>query len=84
MKLKKNDEANNLVPKFKRIDRTLDKVELVCTKTNGAKYGFSPFAFPLKFIEKIHNYEITLDEAIKDKIKLVILISNYNQQQNNY
>ena len=40
------------MPKFKRIDKTLDKVELICTKTDGAKYDFSRFLFPLKFIEK--------------------------------
>ena len=36
---------------------------------------------PLKFIEKIHNYKISLDEAIKDQEKLEKLISrleNYN------
>ena len=54
------------MPKFKNIDRTLDKAELVCTKTDGNKYDFDHFALPLKFIEKIHNYEITLDEAIDD------------------
>ena len=35
----------------------------------------------LKFIEKIYNYEITLDEAIEDQIKLEILINKLN---NNY
>ena len=29
---RKNDEANKLVLKFRKIDRTLDKAELVCTK----------------------------------------------------
>ena len=32
----------------------------------------------LKFIEKIYNYEITLDEAIEDQIKLKILINKLN------
>ena len=59
------------MPKFRRIDRTLDKAELVCTKADEAKYDFSRFALPLKFIEKIHNYEITLDEAIEDQIENV-------------
>ena len=45
---KKNDEANKL-----------ELVELVCTKTDGTKYGLNRFSFPLKFIKKIHNYEIT-------------------------
>ena len=58
------------MPNFRRIDRTLDKVELVCTKTDGTKYDFNCFTVPLKFIEKIHNYEITLDEAIEDQIEL--------------
>ena len=38
------------MPKFKTIDRTLDKTELVCTKTDGTKYDFNPFVLPLKFI----------------------------------
>ena len=58
------------MPNFRRIDRTLDKVELVCTKADGTKYDFNRFTVPLQFIEKIHNYEITLDEAIEDQIEL--------------
>ena len=60
---KKNDEANKLLSEFRKIDETLDNAELVCTKTDGTKYDFNRFLFPLKFIEKNHNYEITLDEA---------------------
>ena len=67
---KKNDEANKLLPKFKKIDKTLDNAELVCTKTDGKKYDFNRFFRPLKFIEKIYNYEITLDEAIDEQTKL--------------
>ena len=64
MKLaKKNAEANRILLDIKKIDETLDNAELVCTKTDGTKYDFNRFLFPLKFIEKIHNYEITLDEA---------------------
>ena len=44
-------------------DETLDNSELFCTKTDGIKDGFNRFLFPLKSIEKIHNHEITLDEA---------------------
>ena len=33
---------------------------------------------PLKFIEKIYNYEITLDEAIEDQTKSKILINKLN------
>ena len=79
---KKNDEANKLVPKFRKIDRTLDKAELVCTKTDGTKYDFNRFALPLKFIEKIHNYEITLDESIEDQKELKILINKLNSDYN--
>ena len=70
------------MPKFRKIDRTLDKAELVCTKTDGTKYDFNRFALPLKFIEKIHNYEITLDEAREDQIKLKILIKKLNNNYN--
>ena len=68
---KKNDEANKLLSEFKKIDKTLENADLVCTKTdNKTKYDFNRFSLPLKFIEKIHNYEITLDEAIEDQIEL--------------
>ena len=62
----------------KKIDAKLDTAELVCTKTDGTKYNFNIFALPLKFIEKIHNYEITLDEAINDQKDLNILINKLN------
>ena len=70
------------MPKFKKIDRTLDKAELVCTKTDGTKYEFNPFVLPLKFIEKIHNHEITLDEAIEEQTELKILTSKLNNDYN--
>ena len=54
---------------------------MFCTKTDGTKYDFSRFALPLKFIEKVYNYQITLHEATEDQIKLEILI---NKQNNNY
>ena len=66
------------MPKFRKIDRTLDKAELVCAKPDGTKYDFNHFVLPLKFIEKIHNYEITLDEAIEEQINLKILINKLN------
>ena len=78
---KKNDEANKLLSEFRKIDETLDNAELVCTKTDGTKYNLDTFELPLKFIEKIYNYEITLDEAIEDQINLKILINKLN---NNY
>ena len=67
---KKNDEANKLLPEFRKIDKTLENAGLVCTKTdNKTKYDFNRFSLLLKFIEKIHNYEITLDEAIDNQTK---------------
>ena len=54
------------MPTFKKIDKTLDNAELICTKTDEKKYDFNCFSHPLKFIEKIYNYEITLDEAIEE------------------
>ena len=83
MKLaKKNDKANKLLFEFKKIDETLDNVELVCTKTDGTKYDFNRFSLPLKFIEKIHDYEITLNEAIEDQTKLKMLINKLNNDYN--
>ena len=38
--------------------------------------------FPLKFIEKIHNYEITLDEARNYQTVLSILINKINNDCN--
>ena len=49
---KKNNEAKKLLLEFKKIGRTLDKAELVSTKSDGTKYDFNRFALPLKFIEK--------------------------------
>ena len=79
MKLaKKNDKANKLLFEFKKIDETLDNAELVCTKTDGTKYDFNRFSLPLKFIEKIYKYEITLDEAIEKQAELKELINKLN------
>ena len=76
---KKIDEANKMPSEFKKINKTLDNVGLVCTKTdNKTKYDFNRFSLPLKFIEKIHNYEITLDEAINNQKDLNILINKLN------
>ena len=73
---------NELLSKFRKIDETLDNAELVCTKTDGTKYDFNRFLFPLKFIEKIHNYEIILDEARKYQTELRILINKLNKDYN--
>ena len=79
MKLaKKNDKANKLLFEFKKIDETLDNVELVCTKTDGTKYDFNHFSLPLRFIEKIYKYEITLDESIEKQAELKELINKLN------
>ena len=81
---KKNDEANKLLSEFRKIDETLDNAELVCTKTDGTKYNFNIFALPLKSVEKIHNYEIILDDAIDDQSKLeklIIRLENYNAKK---
>ena len=43
---KKNFEANILVPKFKKLDKELENVELVCTKTDGTKNDFNRFSLP--------------------------------------
>ena len=78
---RKNNQANELLSKFRKIDETLDNAELVCTKTDGTKYNFNIFALPLKFIEMTHNYGITLDEAMDDKKKsekLITRLETYN------
>ena len=69
---------SKLLSEFKKIDETLDNVELVCTKTDGTKYDFNRFSLPLKFIEKIHNYKITLNEAIEEQAELKELINKLN------
>ena len=79
---KKNHEANKLLPKFIKLDGELENVEFVCTKTDGTKYDFNRFSLLLKFIAKIHNYEITLNEAIEDQTKLRILINKLNNEYN--
>ena len=63
---------------LKKIGKTLENADLVCTKTDKTKYDFNLFSLPLKFIEKIHNYEITLDEAINNQKDLNILINKLN------
>ena len=72
---RKNDETNRLLSEVRKIDEILDNAEFVCTKTDGTKYNFNIFALSLKFIEKIQNFEITLDEAMDDQEKLEKLIS---------
>ena len=75
---KKNAESNKLVPKFIELYETLEKVDLVCTKTDETKYDFNRSLLPLKFIAKIYNYKITLDKAIQDQTKLGVSINKLN------
>ena len=71
------------MPRFNKIDRTIDKAELVCTKTDvEPNMTLTVFAFPLKFIGKNHNYEITLDEAIEEQTELRTLINKLNNDYN--
>ena len=70
------------MPKFIKLDGELENVELICTKTDGPKYDFNHFLLPLKFIEKIYNYKITLDKAIEDQTNLKILINKLNNDYN--
>ena len=71
---RKNDEANKILLDVKKIDDKLDIAEIVCRKTDETKFNFNIFVLPLKFVEKIYNYEITLDEAMDDQTKLEKLI----------
>ena len=79
---RKNDAANQILLDIKKIDTKFDTSELVCTKTDGTKYNFNNFALPLKFVQKIFNYEITLIEAKDDQDKLKkLIISSKNTNQ---
>ena len=83
---RKNQEADKILLDVKKIDTKLDTAELVCTKTHGTKYDFNVFALSLKFVEKIYNYQITIDEAMEDQVKLeklIIRLENYNAKNNN-
>ena len=43
---------------------------------------FNCFSLPLRFIEQIHDYKITLNEAIEYQTKLKILINKLNNDYN--
>ena len=45
-------------------------------------YDFNCFLFTLNFIEKIHNYEITLDEAKNNQTEYKMLINKLNNNYN--
>ena len=68
------------MPKFIKLDKELGNVELFCAKTDGTKYDVNDFSLPLKFFRKIHNYEITLHEAIEKQAKF----KNLKSKLNNY
>ena len=82
MKLPKNDEANKLLPKFIKLEGELQNTELGCTKTDETKYDFNRFSLPLKFIKKILDYEIPLNETINNQTELFILINILNNDYN--
>ena len=63
-------EDDKILLNVNKIDAKLDNAELVYTKTDGTKYDFNRFEFPLKFIEKNYNYEITLNEVKGNQDKL--------------
>ena len=80
---RKNQEADKILLDVKKIDTILYTAELFCTKTDGRKYDFNIFVLLLKFVEKTLNYEITLDEAIRDQNeleKLIFRLENYNEK----
>ena len=64
---------------LKKINKTLENADLVCTKTDGTKHDFNRFSLLLKFIERIHNHEISLDEAINNQTELKLLMSKRNK-----
>ena len=51
-KISKNEEANKLLPEFRKIERELENVELVCIKTDGTKYDSIVFRFHLNLLKK--------------------------------
>ena len=75
---KKDEEVYKLLSEPKKIDKKVDNVELICTKTDGTKYDFNRFSFPLKLFEKIYSLKITLDEAIEKQAELKELINKLN------
>ena len=67
---------------LKKYLRHFDNAELISTKIDGTKFDFNCFFLPLKFFEKIHNYEITLDEAWNYQAELRTLINKLNNDYN--
>ena len=52
-KISKNQEASKLLPEFRKINKILEKTELVCTKTDGTKSDFNRFSFHTSLLEKL-------------------------------
>ena len=75
---KKGEEVYKLLSELKKIDKRVDNVKLACTKTDGTKYDFNRFAFPLKLFEKIYSRKITLYEAREKQAELKELINKLN------
>ena len=50
---KENEEVYKLLFESKKINDTLDNVELLSTKTDRTKYDCSRFSLPLKLIENL-------------------------------
>ena len=83
---KKHDKANKLLLEFKKIDKTLENTDLVCTKTDGTPYNFNNFSLPLKFIEKfIIMFYSRWSSKQSNKIKYIInkLNNDYNPRNLN-
>ena len=78
----KDQGEKQLLSEFRKIDEALDNAELICTKTDGTEYYFNHFLFLLKFIEKIHSYEITLDETRNHQTILRISINKLSNGHN--
>ena len=64
---------------FRKIDDTLDNRG---TRLYKSWWNFNRFSLPLKFIEKIYNYNITLNEAIEKQAELKELINKLNNVYN--
>ena len=78
-----NEKAKELMDRIKKIDKLLDNADFICTKTDEiTKYDFNNFMLPTKFASKIHNRNITLQEAKDDQLEIELLINNLNNSYN--
>ena len=68
---------------IKILNDWLDNAQLVCTKTDGiTKYDFSNFTCSSKFVSKIYNENLMLQEAEDNQQELQILINKLNNNYN--